>query len=129
VRFGFDALKDFFAMHGHILGSANTKADLVAFEPEHCHGDVMADHYGFANAAGQYEHFGASLLAWEEDYIAADYSTGAIREWPPTVGDAKISTTTRCQPIFAHRHAKVAAIARAPPAPMRKPLGASVNAP
>jgi hypothetical protein len=43
---GVDSLVDFLAMHGHILGSADAKADLLALDPEHRHGNVLTNRYG-----------------------------------------------------------------------------------
>ena len=43
-------------MHSHILGCADANADFVGPSPQHGDGDVLADGYGFANAAGENKH-------------------------------------------------------------------------
>jgi hypothetical protein len=56
VRFGFDALVDFVARHGGFPGCLDTKTDPVAFDVNHLDSYVMANNYGLANAAREYEH-------------------------------------------------------------------------
>lgn len=51
-----DALVDFFAMDGHVLRCRDADTDLVALDAEHSNADRVADHQGFANAAGQDQH-------------------------------------------------------------------------
>src|SRR5690606_38867998 len=41
-----DALVDFLAMHGHILGRGDADAHLVALDAEHGDGDGITDHQG-----------------------------------------------------------------------------------
>ncbi|KWV16439.1 hypothetical protein ATB53_09515 [Xanthomonas translucens] len=52
-----DALIDFFAMHRDVLRCGDTNTHLIALDPEHCHGDQIADHQGFAYPASQDQHF------------------------------------------------------------------------
>jgi hypothetical protein len=56
VRLNVDALVDFLAMHGHLFGRTDAKADLSALHPNHRDGDVLADHYSLANATRENEH-------------------------------------------------------------------------
>jgi hypothetical protein len=58
VRFGFDPLKNLFAMHGNIFGGADANADMWAFHSNHHDGDARANHYGFANATRENQHVG-----------------------------------------------------------------------
>jgi hypothetical protein len=56
LRISFDPLVDFLTMHGHVFRSKNAEPDLKAFDPDYLEGDLLTDHYGFAYAAGEYEH-------------------------------------------------------------------------
>jgi hypothetical protein len=38
-----DPLKNFFAMHHHILGRIHPEPALIAFDSQHRHGNVIAD--------------------------------------------------------------------------------------
>jgi hypothetical protein len=55
--FALDPLVDLFAVHRYFSGSVDTKADLIAFNTEDRHGDIVADDYRFPNPSGQDQHY------------------------------------------------------------------------
>src|SRR5690606_12168084 len=56
-----DALVDFLAVHGHVLGRGDADPHLVPLHAENGDGDRIADHQGFADAAGQNQHLEISI--------------------------------------------------------------------
>ena len=54
--FALDSLEDLFAVHRYFSGSVDTKADLIAFNSEDRHGDIIADDDRFPNPSGQDQH-------------------------------------------------------------------------
>jgi hypothetical protein len=50
-----DPVHNLFPVNRNVLRCADTDANLVALYADNRHGDLRADHYGFANAAGKYE--------------------------------------------------------------------------
>jgi hypothetical protein len=57
------ALIDFFAMHGYLLGSRESKAHKRALYTEHGYGDFIANLHRLSQASGQNEHKAASLIS------------------------------------------------------------------
>jgi hypothetical protein len=53
----FDALEDFFAVNGNVFGGVDTDANLITLDAENGHTHRIANHQGFADAAGQNKHF------------------------------------------------------------------------
>jgi hypothetical protein len=43
-------------MHRHLLGRIDPEPDLTAFDAQHRHGDLIADHEGFTNTSRQDQH-------------------------------------------------------------------------
>src|SRR2546421_7335969 len=60
VPLAFDALVNFFAVHGDGLRGSDADSYLSPFESEHRDRDVVADHERFADAARQDEHMSGS---------------------------------------------------------------------
>jgi hypothetical protein len=54
--FALDPLEDLFAVHRYFSGSVDTKADLIAFNTEDRHGDIVAYDDRFPNPSGQDQH-------------------------------------------------------------------------
>ena len=54
--FALYPLEDLFAVHRYFSGSVDTKADLIAFNTEDRHGDIVAYDDRFPNPSGQDQH-------------------------------------------------------------------------
>src|SRR5581483_1545548 len=57
-----DALVNFFAVHGNVLGCVDADSHLVPLHTEDGDGDVVTDHHGLAHPSGQYKHSFSSLV-------------------------------------------------------------------
>jgi hypothetical protein len=54
--FLLNTLINFFAMNRDILGRIHTNANLIAFDAEHGHIDLVADHQRLPDSSGKNEH-------------------------------------------------------------------------
>jgi hypothetical protein len=54
--FLLDTLINFFSMDRNVLGCIHANANLIAFDAEHGHVDLIADHQRLPDSSGKNEH-------------------------------------------------------------------------
>ena len=78
--FALDAMKNLFALHGDALGRVDAQSHLIAFDAQHCHRDLVPDHYRFTHSTRQDKHLGEPPLTirglWAGGHAARAVVTG-----------------------------------------------------
>ena len=54
--FRLDSVEDLFTVHGDILRRVNAHAHLIALDAQHSDRHLFADHDGFPDTSGEYQH-------------------------------------------------------------------------